>query len=165
MHIYICIHVYIYIQMQYFILHDLEIITRKTSRTCAAQVKFIKHCKTWKHHVQSQRGSHLAVQLPDCRSAAVWRSSQSGLRGRNSALGSSQALRRWWNKVDFDASTTHFCWRWAFSCHPCKKRYLGQSSGNWLVAEQCASGKWCSMSQCWRTSQDSANAPGWTWMK
>ena len=119
MHIYV--YMYIYIQMQYFILHDLEIITRKTSRTCAAQVKFIKHCKAWKHHVQSQRGSHLAVQLPDCRSAAVWRSSQSGLRGRNSALGFSQALRRWWNKVDLTRRSPSL----GIQLPPMRKKILG----------------------------------------
>ena len=134
----------------------------KTSRLCAGQGRCIsKHHKTVTtiHKMQERFTSRLAVCLEhpwtslNCRTAATWRSSQSGLRGRNSALGSSQALRRWWNRAASTLWPTRFCRVSVSCCRACERRSWMPSSESLWATRRFASVK------SWNTTPSSTKNP------
>ena len=149
-HTHICIVLYSTLKLQY----------RKRRQQCATQVRWINHCKMWKHHGQCKRGSHLAVQSPNCRST-VWRSSQSGLRGRNWAPSLCLPFRRLCRMAACGKWRTSSCLKtWKFDWRRCAGTSWKPSGANLQEISRSVSGRWRSLSRSCTTDPNSLSAPG-----
>ena len=147
-------------------IQHIGITIHKPSTTMRNPSEMDKTLYMWKRHVQCKRGSHLAVQSPNCRSAAVWRNSQSGLRGRSWAPSSCLPLGRLWKMAGCGRSTTSFCWKnWKFDFHRCGGQSSMRSSESLSEIRPSASGRWRSLSRSLWTNPSSASVRGSTLQK